>query len=388
MGSIILGTSGWSYDEWVGPFYKDKKGMFSQYAEVFPTSEINSTFYSYPRKEVIRGLYRISPKEFIFAAKLPRLITHEKMLNLDKEVRDDVYRFLDVMRLLREKLGPILIQLPPSFKYSEFGVLERFLEALPSNHRWAVEFRHASWMRDETWQMLKEHNVSYTIVDEPLLPPEARLTADFAYFRWHGRGSRPWYDYNYSLEELGDWVPKVKDAMTKVDTVYGYFNNHFKANAVKNAVEMLSMLDQANSEQLSVLDKIKDYWRQPLNRREVKPLESFNLGEASGDGLSIADILLRFTTISRLQRAEEISDSELSWRITSIGGIDARVREYRIEIDPKAKKIRHDCDDWAKGASIKRMCKHVNKLFLGLPKKTAEDMLSKIWEDRDIWSFE
>ena len=388
MSSLILGTSGWSYDEWVGPFYNDKRGMFSQYLEVFPTSEINSTFYSYPRKEVIRGLYRISPKGFVFAAKLPRLITHEKMLNLDKGVRDDVDRFLGIICLLREKLGPILIQLPPSFKYSEFGALERFLEALPGDHLWAVEFRHSSWMRDETWQMLKEHNVSYTIVDEPLLPPETHYTADFAYFRWHGRGSRPWYDYNYSLGELLDWVPKVKNAMAEVKTVYGYFNNHFKANAVKNAIEMLNMLDKANSKQLSVLNKIKDYWRQPLNRQEVKPLESFSLDKESGEGLSISDMLLRFTTLSRLQRAEEIPDSELSWRINSNGGIDARVKEYRIEVDPEAKRIRHDCDDWAKGASVKRMCKHVNKLFLGLPKKTAEEMLSNIWEDRDRWSFE
>lgn len=387
MGSLILGTSGWSYDEWVGPFYDDKKGMFSQYAEVFLTSEINSTFYSYPKKEVIRGLYRISPKEFIFAAKLPRLITHEKMLNLDKGVRDDVDKFLEIMHLLGEKLGPILIQLPPSFKYSEFEALERFFEALPEDHQWTVEFRHTSWMKEETWQMLEEHNVSYTIVDEPLLPPETHLTADFAYFRWHGRGIRPWYDYDYSLEELGAWMPRVKNVMAKVDTIYGYFNNHFKANAVKNAVEMLSMLDQANSKQLSVLDKIKDYWKKPLNRRGVKPLEFFS-SEEGGEELSIADMLLRFTTISRLQKAEEIPDSEVSWRTTSIGEIDAKVKGYQIKVDPKEKIIRHDCDDWVKGVSIKRMCKHVNRLFLSLPKKIAENLLSTIWEERERWRFE
>ncbi|MGQ9680000.1 MAG: DUF72 domain-containing protein [Candidatus Bathyarchaeia archaeon] len=387
MGRLILGTSGWSYDEWVGPFYDDKTRMFSQYSEVFQTSEINSTFYSYPREDVIRGLYRVSPKGFIFSAKLPRLITHEKLLNLDEGIREDIDKFLEIMSLLKEKLGPILIQLPPSFNYSKLGVLERFLDILPENHQWALEFRHTSWMRGETWNMLEAHNVSYTIVDEPLLPPETHFTADFAYFRWHGRGSRPWYDYDYSLKELSVWAPKVEEATVKVDTVYGYFNNHFKANAVKNAVEMLSLLDQASHKQLSVLNRIKDHRKKPLSNMRVRPLESFR-EEGDEEGLSVADLLLRFTSISRLQRAEEIPDGEVAWKITGMGGVEARVKGYRIEVDPKAKRIRHDCDDWVKGASMKRMCKHVDKLFLILPVRVAGELLADIWAERDVWSFE
>jgi len=182
---LILGTSGWSYGEWVGPFYEGKKGMFSRYAEVFGTAEINSTFYRYPTQGMIRGLYRYSPPGFILAAKVPRLITHEKRLRLYRGVREDLDCFLGLMSPLAEKLGPLLIQLPPSFAYDkDAAALEELLEILPSNHEFAVEFRHLSWMKPETFQMLKRYGAAYTIVDEPLLPPETHVTADFAYVRW------------------------------------------------------------------------------------------------------------------------------------------------------------------------------------------------------------
>ena len=126
---LILGTSGWSYDEWVGPFYREKQKKFSSYAEFFNTSEINSTFYAYPKEGMIRGLDRYSPPGFIFAAKMPRLITHKKRLRLDLSVEDDLERFTELMMPLAEKLGPILIQLPPSFTYHRDGqALEEFLE--------------------------------------------------------------------------------------------------------------------------------------------------------------------------------------------------------------------------------------------------------------------
>jgi len=204
--NIILGTSGWSYEEWVGPFYTERKRMFSEYARVFKTSEINSTFYAYPNPGMVYGLTRGSPKDFVFAAKLPKLISHTKKLDPGKGVQADLERFLDLMKPMNQagKLGSILIQLLPEFNFNEIETFSKFLALLPESYRFAVEFRNVSWVRDETWKLLREHNVAYTIVDEPLLPPKLVFTADFAYIRWHGRHSRPWFDYRYSEKELDE----------------------------------------------------------------------------------------------------------------------------------------------------------------------------------------
>ena len=130
MAEILLGTSGWSYEEWIGPFYNDEKRMFSYYARFFKTVEINSTFYRYPSKSTIYGLNRVSPRGFIFSAKLPRLITHKKKMSLQENVKSDLMRFLEILEPLSSsgKLGCILIQLPPKFTYNkDFERLEAFL---------------------------------------------------------------------------------------------------------------------------------------------------------------------------------------------------------------------------------------------------------------------
>jgi uncharacterized protein YecE (DUF72 family) len=380
---LLIGTSGWSYDEWVGPFYRDERGMLRRYVEIFPTVEVNSTFYRYPTSRMVRGWYRASPPGFVFAVKLPKVITHDKWLRLEKGVKEDLERFLDVLRPLAEKLGPILIQLRPKFIFDRnLEDFERFLELLPKNYEWAVEFRHLSWMRDETWRLLRSHGVAYTIVDEPLLPPEVQVTADFAYIRWHGHGRRIWYDYEYGEEELERWVPKVRETERKVKRVYGYFNNHFSANAVKNAIEMLRLLGEATPEQIKALRQLKEFRERVLRPVGVKPLEAY------GEGLSVADLLLRFTTTSRLIRAEGMEEGEVRVVRAQPGFVEAKVRGYTIEINVEGKVIRHDCDDWRKGLSEKRMCKHLARLFLSLPEETAKGLLERIWEERDEWSFE
>jgi uncharacterized protein YecE (DUF72 family) len=115
--------------------------------------------------------------------------------------------------------------------------------------RYAVEFRHLSWMRDATWDLLKKHKVAYVNVDEPLLPPELHLTADFSYFRWHGRGEKPWFDYRYSEQELEEWVPKVEEVSGKVKKVFGYFNNHFHGYAPENCLHLLERLNLLTEQQ-------------------------------------------------------------------------------------------------------------------------------------------
>jgi len=170
---------------------------------------------------MVIGWDRYSPRSFVFNAKLPQTITHERLDALGKPLEEELDRFANLMLPLNNsgKLGCLLIQLPPRYKYDP-NHLEEFLSLLPHGFKYAIEFRHKSWIRDETWRTLSKYNVAYTIVDELLLPPDVHVTADFAYMRWHGRGQRPWYDYHYTEKELTDWVPKVKEVEGSVKTTY------------------------------------------------------------------------------------------------------------------------------------------------------------------------
>ncbi|MCD6263508.1 DUF72 domain-containing protein [Candidatus Bathyarchaeota archaeon] len=390
MGSaeLLFGTSGWSYNEWIGPFYERKQGMFTQYTRYFRTAEVNSTFYRYPTTGMVRGWYRSSPPNFVFALKLPRLITHKKRLSLEEGVEEDLNRFLELVRPLAEKLGPILIQLRPNFTFEkDFEALRSFLGLLPKNYEFAVEFRHPSWLRRETWAALEEAGVAYAIVDEPLLPPEVHVTADFSYIRWHGRGRRPWYNYDYRREELEEWVPRVEEAMRGTRRLYGYFNNHFHGNAVKNCIEMLELLGLATPEQLEAKERLLSHRRgPPIREPGVQALEQFV--EAEEEGLGVGDLLLRFMGPRRLTRAERIGDEEVEILRDSEDRIEARVRRYTVEVDLRGRVLRHNCADWVKGLAAKRMCKHVGKLFLVLPERRASAILRDIWEERERWRFE
>ena len=239
--NILLGTSGWSYKEWEGSFYtKGEKRKLRAYSRVFSTVEIDSTFYRPPSKGAVMGWVRYSPSNFIFTAKLPKIITHDKKMGLKDDVQADLDSFLNIMEPLQlnGKLGCLLIQLPPSYNYNPKN-LEAFFQTLPPRFKFAAEFRNLSWMREETWRLLKKYNIAYTNVDEPLLPPEVHITADFAYFRWHGQGESPWFDYLYPEEELRPWVPKVLEASKQVKQVYGYFNNHYHGYAAENCLSMI-----------------------------------------------------------------------------------------------------------------------------------------------------
>ena len=253
MGELFIGTSGWSYKEWVGVFYPSSTtSKLSFYSKVFGTAEVDSTFYAYPSKGLVLGWARYTPDSFVFSAKLPQVLTHEKKLDLGKGVEAYLVKFLSLMKPLiaSGKLGPVLIQLPPSFTYqTDLDKLKGFLGVVPDDVRFAVEFRHPSWLREDVWSLLRSRNVANVIVDEPLLPPDTVVTADFAFIRWHGHGSRPWYNYRYRETELENWVPKVQDVMGRSKKTYGYFNNHFRGFAVENSLKIMGMLGVSNGQQ-------------------------------------------------------------------------------------------------------------------------------------------
>lgn len=259
--NICLGTCGWSYKEWEGPFYqKAEKSKLRAYSRVFNIVEVDSTFYRNPSKATVMGWLKYSPSNFLFTAKLPKTITHDNMLGLKKDVAAELEIFLDLMRPLQleGKLACLLIQLPPKYSYNPRN-LECFFELLDPIFRYAVEFRNLSWLvpMAETFEILKKHQVAYTIVDEPLLPSEVHLTADFTYFRWHGKGKNIWFDYKYSSEELDEWVPKVQKASKSVKKVFGFFNNHYHGYAPENCIYLLERLGLLSEAQKKVKEKSK-----------------------------------------------------------------------------------------------------------------------------------
>jgi uncharacterized protein YecE (DUF72 family) len=231
---IRIGTSGWDYPEWVGRVYPPRgvSDRLRYYATLFPIVEVNSTFYRLPPPSVAASWARRTPAGFRFAAKFPQTITHElKLVGTDQEL----HRFLSVLKPLREagKFAAALLQLPPSLPF-EPSTVRAFYETLPKDLPVAVEFRERSWMTPASYDLLREFQLAYVIVDEPLLPTHLETTAPFAYVRWHGHGHPVWYDYTYSEQELLPWVAKLEDLAAQVPTVYGFFNNHFRGDAVVN----------------------------------------------------------------------------------------------------------------------------------------------------------
>ena len=383
-GNILLGTSGWSYKEWIGPFYtKEDKSFLKAYTKVFKTVEIDSTFYRYPTKGTVIGWTRYSPRDFIFTAKLPKLITHEKKLGSTSDVEEDLQRFLELMEPLREsgKLGCLLIQLPPSFNYMP-KELENFFKLLPNHFRFAVEFRNLSWMRQETWPLLRKYSVAYAIVDEPLLPPELHFTSNIAYFRWHGKGTGPWFDYHYRVHELEPWVPRVRESTSNVKMVFGYFNNHFHGYAVENCLQVLEMLGALTPQQAKAKAKAENHFENVETFRETR-LETF----VKSVETEFAELLRISIDAGRLARAREIKDDELRIEKETPQRIEATIRDYHIIIDSEKKTIEHDCEDWTKGLENKRLCKHIGKLLLSIDTEEATKLLRKINSERDKWQF-
>ena len=252
-GAIHLGTQGWNYDAWVGPFYPDgtRPGDYlTLYARAFDTVEVDSTFYAIPPERTVRGWAERTPPGFTFALKLPQELTHERRL---REVDDVLELFLDRARLLGPKLGPILIQLGPDFAPTELPALVQFLDKLPDDIRFACEFRQRGWINDTVLDALAEHRVALTLTDARWIPRKTMLalaerpTSDFAYLRWMGP-NREIVDYSRiqhdRTAELEEWSEAILMLIQKVTAVYGYVNNHFAGHSPYSARQLQRLLGQ------------------------------------------------------------------------------------------------------------------------------------------------
>jgi uncharacterized protein YecE (DUF72 family) len=253
MSPIRIGTQGWNYDSWVGPFYPDgtrAPDYLTLYARAFDTVEVDSTFYAIPASKVVRGWAARTPNNFLFALKLPQEVTHEKRL---RAAEDTSALFFDRARELGPKLGPVLIQLGPDFGPSELPALAAYLPTLPRDIQFAIEFRDRRWINDGVIALLAEYRVALTLTDarwiqrKTMLALADRPTADFAYVRWMGP-DRDIVDYSRlqfdRTREIEQWSEALLMLIQKVTAVYGYVNNHFAGHSPASARQLQRLFGQ------------------------------------------------------------------------------------------------------------------------------------------------
>jgi uncharacterized protein YecE (DUF72 family) len=234
-----VGCSGWTYDDWRGPFYPETvrlKDRLTYYASVFDTTEINGSFYRLPSEKAVAAWADQAPEDFLFSWKVSRYITHNKKL---KDCQDSVDLVFGRMAALGDKRGPALVQLPPML-HRDDERLKRFLSWLPRDQRVTVEFRHASWYEPAVFDILRDHGVAFCVSNHHDAPSPWEVTADFAYVRGHGPGGH--YHGRYSKMELERWADWIAGQQGKAVLVFSYFDNDVKSAAPKDALLLMDQL--------------------------------------------------------------------------------------------------------------------------------------------------
>jgi uncharacterized protein YecE (DUF72 family) len=244
--TFFLGTSGWAHRDWAGKLYPHDlppADYLTAYSRRFDTVEIERTFYEMPARQMVQSWYRRTPGGFIFCPCAPRRITHVQRLRNAQGLLED---FLAAIAELGSKLGPILLQLPDDFRHQEQQYLEAFLQTLPRERQFAIEFHHGSWLKETTFQLLEEHQVAWVVVDASFLPRVPRVTASFAYVRWHGhpgiqRQTQRRLDPSMTLRP---WIPILRQLARQVTPVYGYIHNSFSGYAPQDCETLLELLGE------------------------------------------------------------------------------------------------------------------------------------------------
>ncbi|MFN3651909.1 MAG: DUF72 domain-containing protein [Armatimonadota bacterium] len=231
-GEARIGTSGWQYQHWKGLFYPEGLPVsrwFAFYAERYDTVEINNSFYRLPEAATFEAWRRQAPPGFLYAVKYSRYATHMKKL---KDPGESLSLFLERAERLESCLGPILVQLPPRWKANP-ARLEAFLEAAPKRHRWTIEVRDPSWLREDVMALLHRHEAALCVHD--LLPDHPwRVTAPWVYVRFHGTN----YGGTYPPERLREWADRLRGCLDDGLDVYAYFNNDWHGYALPNATDL------------------------------------------------------------------------------------------------------------------------------------------------------
>ncbi|MGA2193329.1 MAG: DUF72 domain-containing protein [Nitrospirota bacterium] len=239
-GAAYIGTSGWNYKHWKGPFYPDgmpDSKLLEFYSRRFRTVELNTTFYHLPLETSVKSWRDSVPEDFIFAVKASRFITHIKRL---KDAGDAVKTLLGRMKPLGRKMGPVLFQLPPTFGF-DISRLEEFLDALPRGPRYAFELRNQAWFKPETYDTLSRHGAAFCVYDLKGVFAPREVTSSIVYFRLHGPGGAYAGSYGDDFlsglaQSFARWIGEGKD-------VYCYFDNDEAGYAAKNALKLSELME-------------------------------------------------------------------------------------------------------------------------------------------------
>ena len=240
MAKIRIGTSGYQYKHWKGDFYPRKMAVsdwFDHYLKFFDTVEINNTFYKMAQAETFEDWKEAAPEGFCYAIKYSRFGTHMKKL---KDPEGHISYFLDRATHLQEKLGPVLVQLPPGWKRN-IERLEEFLAVTPPNLRWAVEIRNPDWLCEELYEVLRKYN-SCLVFHDMIQDHPRVITTDWIYLRFHGKN----YSGSYSDEQLSKVADEIRQLKDEGRDVFAYFNNDLGGHAIRNALILKEKLGLQN----------------------------------------------------------------------------------------------------------------------------------------------
>lgn len=239
-GKIHIGTSGWHYKHWIGTFYPEDTKEAEQlgyFLKKFNTVELNNSFYRLPSEETFGNWYKEVPAQFVFSVKASRYITHLKKLKIDKTAIDQFFYHADH---LKDKLGPILFQLPPRWKINKERLAD-FLDYLPMRYRFTFEFRDQTWYDDDIYALLRKYKVAFCIYELAGHISPIITTADFVYVRLHGPGDK--YQGSYDSATLKKWAKRCKEWRKGGKDVYVYFDNDQAGYAAFNAQKINEIIN-------------------------------------------------------------------------------------------------------------------------------------------------
>jgi uncharacterized protein YecE (DUF72 family) len=242
MARVLIGTSGWHYESWRGPFYPaglPVKAHLQYYASQFETAELNGVFYRTPTVQAVKSWREQTGKSFVFTWKASKFITHWKRLSAKSA--NSLELLENRISLLGTKAGPVLFQLPPNFQ-ADAQRLSAFLRMLPPRRRYSFEFRHPSWYSPEIMRLLSANNISLCISDHHDAPAPWKRTADFVYVRGHGPGGR--YKGHYPMDALAAWAKRIKSWKAQGCDVLVYFDNDQKSAAPIDALKLKKMVSK------------------------------------------------------------------------------------------------------------------------------------------------
>jgi len=244
-GQLLLGTQGFAFDDWVGPFYPQgtpKNAYLESYAGHFATVEIDSTFYGAPRASVVRGWRERTPAGFRFSAKFPKSITHDRKL---EGAEAEAQAFVSTMQALEDKLAVLTLQFAYDFGPDSLDRLDGFLAGLPPGPRYAVEVRNRKWLTPALGEMLSTHQAALVLQDLYYMPRMDWITSDFTVIRWLGRRSDIERFDKIQIDrsaELATWAERVRKFLDDGIDVYGYFNNHFAGHSPASARQFAELV--------------------------------------------------------------------------------------------------------------------------------------------------